>query len=79
MRGVCFARLLEVARVHVNADAAVKIWLARRWTRPRVRDGTPPLTADVPRARTARIASGTIIAGFFIVACMIALLQGLLV
>src|SRR2546428_102241 len=26
------------------------IWLARRWTRPSVRDGTPPFSADAPRA-----------------------------
>src|SRR5262245_32814288 len=45
------------------------IWLVRRWTRPRVRAGTPPFSRDFPRAKRACMASGTSIAGFFILAC----------
>jgi hypothetical protein len=49
------------------------IWLARRWTSSRVVDGTGPFFADLSRARMACMASGMIIAGFFIRGCMVAL------
>lgn len=47
------------------------IWLARSWTRPSVRDGTPPCSADAFRAYRACMASGTIVTGLLIRACMI--------
>src|SRR5882672_10394931 len=47
------------------------IWLARRETRSSVRDGTPPFFVDVARASRACMASGTMIAGLLIRACMI--------
>src|SRR5438034_10590900 len=49
------------------------IWLARSSTRPSVRDGTPPFSADALRACRACKASGTIIAMFVIPACIITL------
>src|SRR5437867_8558291 len=49
------------------------IWLARSSTRPSVRDGTPPFSADAFRACRACKASGTIIAMFFIRACIMTL------
>src|SRR4051794_17431134 len=51
------------------------IWLARRLMRSRVIDGTPARLADVPRACSAFMAPGTVIAGFLIRACM-TVLQG---
>src|SRR5437870_9200350 len=55
------------------------IWLARNSTRPSVRDGTPPFSADALRACRACMASGTTIAMFLIRASIIALLfQGLI-
>src|SRR5260370_5790862 len=50
------------------------IWLARNSTRLSVFDDTPPFSAATLRAFRARMASGMIITGFFIRACMIALL-----
>src|SRR5467141_2360661 len=38
-------------------------------------DGTPPFSADFPRACRAFMASGTIIAGLLIRACIVSLLQ----
>src|SRR5262249_23610244 len=47
------------------------IWLARKWTRASVLDGTPAFSVDFASATSASIASGTIIAGFCIRACII--------
>src|SRR5712691_5936861 len=65
------ARLLLREARHVDADAAAVIWLARRWARPSVRGGTPAFSVAAASVCSACRASGTIIAGFFIRACMV--------
>src|SRR5712691_3480804 len=47
------------------------IWLARRWARASVRGGTPAFSVAAASVCSACRASGTIIAGFFIRACMV--------
>jgi len=58
--------------VHLDAEAAAVDLLARRWTRYTVRDGTPAFFVALPRASRACRASGTTIAGLFILARMVA-------
>src|SRR5213596_461560 len=47
---VCFSLFLERTTVHVNANAAAIIWLARSWTKPIVDGGTPPFSVTLFRA-----------------------------
>jgi len=46
-------------------------WLTRRWTSSSVAGGTPPSLVALSRAWMGAMASGRIIAGFFIRACMV--------